>query len=63
MQIPAPEAGQQEQGVQRLRDGHGEGGAAWLHAELAKSRADLQKLCAQLGLAQFRDGNRHRCPS
>ena len=57
MQIPIPEAGQQEPEAQRLRDGHGEGGAPWLHAELqAKSYADLRKLCAKLGLAQFRDG-------
>ena len=47
----------EEQEVQRLREGHGEGGAAWLRAELeAKSAADLRKLCAKLGLAQRRDG-------
>ena len=54
MQIPRPEAGQQEPEV---RDGHGEGGAVWLRAELeAKSRADLRKLCAKLELPQWRDG-------
>ena len=57
VQIPIPEAGQQEQEVHRLRDGHGEGGVPWLLAELqAKSYADLRKLCAKLGLPQRRDG-------
>ena len=57
MQSPRPEADQQEPEVQRLRDGHGEGGAAWLRAELgAKSASDLRQLCALLGLPQQRDG-------
>ena len=57
LQIPIQEAGQQEPELQRLRDGHGEGGAAWLRAELEpKSRADLRRLCAELGLPQKRDG-------
>ena len=57
MQIPIQEAGQQEPEVERLRDGHGEGGAPWLRAELeAKSRGDLRKLCAKLGLSLRRDG-------
>ena len=48
---------EQEQEVQRLRDGHGEGGAPWLRAELeAKSCADLRKLCAKFGVAQRRGG-------
>ena len=53
----AEAAGQQEQEAQRLRDGHREGGAAWLRTELeAKNRADLRRLCALLGLPQQRDG-------
>ena len=53
----AEAAGQQEQEAQRLRDGHREGGAAWLRTELeAKNRADLRRLCALLGLPQKRDG-------
>ena len=57
LQILIQEAGQQEPELQRLRDGHGEGGAAWLRAELEpKSRADLRRLCAELGLPQKRDG-------
>ena len=57
MQIPIQEAGQQEAEVERLRDGHGEGGAPWLRAELeAKNRGDLRKLCAKLGLSLRRDG-------
>ena len=57
MQIPIQEAVQQEQEVQRLQDGHGEGGAPWLRAELeAKRKADLRKLRAKLGQPQQRDG-------
>ena len=42
----AEAAGQQDQEAQRLRDGHREGGAAWLRTELeAKNRADLRR-CA-----------------
>ena len=53
----AEAAGQQEPELQRLRDGHGEGGAAWLRAELeAKNYIDLRRLCAELGLPQKRDG-------
>ena len=53
----AEAAGQQEQEAQRLRDGHREGGAAWLRTELeAKNRADLRRLCALLELPQKRDG-------
>ena len=58
LQIPIQEAGQQEPEAQRLRDGHGEGGAAWLRAELeAKNYTDLRRLCAELGLPQKRDGS------
>ena len=40
-----------------MRDGHGEGGAAWLRAELeANSYADLRQLCAKLRAPQRRDG-------
>ena len=47
--------------MQRLRDGHGEGGAAWLLAELeAKNCTDLRRLCAELGLPQKRDGSNLR---
>ena len=43
--------------MQRLRDGHREGGAAWLRTELeAKNYTDLRRLCAMLGLPQRRDG-------
>ena len=43
--------------MQRLREGHGEGGAAWLRTELeAKSTSDLRQLCAKLELPQQRDG-------
>ena len=53
----AEAAGQQEQEAQRLRDGHREGGAAWLRTELeAKNSADLRRLCALFGLPQQRDG-------
>ena len=53
----AEAAGQQEQEAQRLRDGHREGGAAWLRTELeAKNYTDLRRLCAMLGLPQQRDG-------
>ena len=56
----AEAAGQQEQEAQRLRDGHREGGAAWLRAELqAKNRGALQKLCAQLGPPQKHDGAKY----
>ncbi|CAK9114477.1 unnamed protein product [Durusdinium trenchii] len=49
----AKEAGQQEPEVQRLRDGHREGGAAWLRTELeAKNYTNLRRLCAMLGLPQ-----------
>ena len=42
LQIPIQEAGQQEPEVQRLREGHGEGGAAWLRTEVeAKNYTDL----------------------
>ena len=38
--------------MQRLREGHGEGGAAWLRTELeAKSTSDLRRLCAMLEAA------------
>ena len=51
------EAGQQEPEVQRLRDGHREGGAAWLRIELeAKNNTDLRQLCAKLEVPQQRDG-------
>ena len=57
LQIPIQEAGQQEPEAQRLRDGHREGGAAWLRTELeAKNYTDLRRLCAMLGLPQRRDG-------
>ena len=57
MQIPIQEAGLQESEVQRLREGHGEGGAAWLRTELeAKSTSDLRQLCAKLEVPQRRDG-------
>ena len=57
VQIPIQEARQQEAEVERLQDGHGEGGAPWLRTELeAKSYTDLRKLCAKLGLSQRRDG-------
>ena len=47
--------------MQRLREGHGEGGAAWLRTELeAKSTSDLRQLCAMLGLPQKRDGRNLR---
>ena len=50
----AEAAGQQEQEGERLRDGHREGGAAWLRTELeAKNRADLRRLCALLGLPSW----------
>ena len=53
----AEAAGQQEQEAQRLRDGHREGGAAWLRTELeAKSTSDLRQLCAKLEVPQRRDG-------
>ena len=43
--------------MQRLREGHGEGGAAWLRTELeAKSTSDLRQLCAKLEVPQQRDG-------
>ena len=43
--------------MQRLREGHGEGGAAWLRTEVeAKNYTDLRRLCALLGLPQQRDG-------
>ena len=43
--------------MQRLREGHGEGGAAWLRTELeAKSTSDLRQLCAKLEVPQRRDG-------
>ena len=43
--------------MQRLRDGHREGGAAWLRTELeAKSTSDVRRLCAMLEVPQQRDG-------
>ena len=47
--------------MQRLRDGHREGGAAWLRTELeAKNYTNLRRLCAMLGLPQKRDGRNLR---
>ncbi|CAK9025806.1 unnamed protein product, partial [Durusdinium trenchii] len=57
------EAGQQEPQVQRLRDGHREGGAAWLRTELeAKNYTDLRRLCEagqqEPEVQRLRDGHR-----
>ena len=48
----AEAAGQQEQEAQRLRDGHREGGAAWLRTELeAKNRFRLAAAVRFVGTA------------